>query len=258
ISAWDSKHGPCCTVEDFHIDLEGLPCSEWNKSTALVFAAEYLKHHQGRQGENLTLEYVLQAWLTHIMALRMWYKDKQWDDLDRKEHKARNQQHQRKYEVCYQLPKHVFAYLRLLKLYSCHLQTAYEYKEIKDRAVAIVESLGQDSMSSDESDHEGHHGEATYYILDKDWRSKQVTSWLQMLDSLHLRLQYNGSWQVTASAWPHFRMTSLHESRGSPVKGLPIDFYCHNWYGAQNAFVKEQLQVKNQSDTLAIPSQYTK
>ncbi|KAI6100060.1 hypothetical protein EDD16DRAFT_1482997, partial [Pisolithus croceorrhizus] len=178
ISAWDSKHGPCCMVKDFCIDLEGLPRSEWNKSAALVFAAEYLKRHQGRQGENFTLEYVLQAWLTHILALRMWYKDKQRDELDRKEHKARNQRHQRKYEVCYQLPKHLFSYLRPFKLYSHRLQTGYEYKEIKDCAVAIVESLGQDGMSSDESDHEGHRGEATYHIPDKDWRSKQVTAWL--------------------------------------------------------------------------------
>ncbi|KIK13089.1 hypothetical protein PISMIDRAFT_119568, partial [Pisolithus microcarpus 441] len=144
------------------------------------------------------------------------------------------------------------------KLYGRRLQTAYEYKEIKDHAVAIVESLGQDGMSSDESDHEGHRGEATYYILDKDWRSKQVTSWLRMLDSLHLRLRYNGNWQVTAGAWPHFRMAGLKESEGSPVEGLPIDFYCRNWYGAQNAFMKEQLQAKNQSNTLAIPSQYAK
>ncbi|KAI6118074.1 hypothetical protein F5141DRAFT_1000450, partial [Pisolithus sp. B1] len=151
----------CCTVEDFHIDLEGLPCSEWNKSAVLVFAAEYLRHHQGHQGENLTLKYVLQVWLTHVVALRTWYKDKQWDDFDRKEHKARNQQCQRKHE-----------------LYSHHLQTAYEYKEIKDHVVVIVESLGQDGMSSDESDHKGHCGEAMCYILDKGRRSKQVTSWL--------------------------------------------------------------------------------
>ncbi|KAI6027204.1 hypothetical protein EDC04DRAFT_2573085, partial [Pisolithus marmoratus] len=158
---WDSKHGLCCTVEGFCIDLEGLPCSEWNKSAMLVFATEYLRHHQGHQGEHLMLKYVSEVWLTHVVALRMQYKDEQQDDLDRKEHKARNQQHQRKHE-----------------LYSHRLQTAYEYKEIKDHVVAIVESLGQDGMSSDESDHEGHCGEVTYYILDKDWRSKPVTSWL--------------------------------------------------------------------------------
>jgi hypothetical protein len=151
-----------------------------------------------------------------------------------------------------------FTYLKLLKLYTRRLQTAYEYREIKDHAVAIVESLGQDGMSSDESDHEGHRGEATYYILDKDWRSKQVTAWLRMLDSLHLRLRYNGKWQATAGAWPHCRMTSLKESDGPPVKGLPVDYYSRNWYVAQDAFAREQLRAEKQSDTLAIPSQYAK
>ncbi|KAI6145056.1 hypothetical protein BKA82DRAFT_3969785, partial [Pisolithus tinctorius] len=238
---WDPKSGPCCTVEDFRIDLEGLPRSEWNKSAALVFAQEYLKRRRGHRGENYTLEYVVKAWLTHVMTLRTRYKVKELDDEDRTERKARNRRRQRKHE-----------------LYSRRLQTAYEYGEIKDRAVAIVESLGQDGMSSDESDHEGHRGEATYYILEKDWRSKQVTAWLRMLDSLHLRLRYNGKWQTTAGAWPHFRTASLNDSKGPPVKGLPIDFYSRNWYGAQNAFMREQLQATNQSDTLAIPSQHAK
>ncbi|KAI6033277.1 hypothetical protein EDC04DRAFT_2571809, partial [Pisolithus marmoratus] len=149
---WDPKHEPCCMVEDFCIDLQGSPHSEWNKSAVLVFAAEYLKHHQGHQGENHTLEDVSKAWLTHIMALRMQYGTK--------------------------LPIHVFKNLRLLKLYSHCLQTAHEYKDIKDHVVTIVESLGQDGMSSDESNHEGHLGKAMYYILDKDWHSRQVTSWL--------------------------------------------------------------------------------
>ncbi|KAI5981764.1 hypothetical protein EDD15DRAFT_2199209 [Pisolithus albus] len=123
---------------------------------------------------------------------------------------------------------------------------------------SFVESLGQDGMSSDESDHEGHRGEATYHILDKDWRSKQVTAWLRMLDSLHLRLRYNGKWRATAGAWPHFRTTSLHDSKGAPVKGLPVDFYSRNWYGAQNTFAREQLQAKEQSNTLAIPAEHAK
>ncbi|KAI6137864.1 hypothetical protein BKA82DRAFT_4019319 [Pisolithus tinctorius] len=116
------------------------------------------------------------------MTLRTRYKVKELDD-DKTERKARNRRRQRKHE------------------------TAYEYGEIKDRAVAIVESLGQDGMSSDESDHEGHRGEATYYILEKDWRSKQVT------------LGYE--------CW--------------------IPSTCAS--DTMNAFVREQLQATNQSDT---------
>ena len=76
----------------------------------------------------------------------------------------------------------------LLQLYSRRLQTAHQYTEIKTQATRVVQSLGLDGMSSDESDHEGHKGEVTYYILHKDWRSRQITAWLRMLDSLHLHL----------------------------------------------------------------------
>ncbi|KAI5988440.1 hypothetical protein EDD15DRAFT_2199071 [Pisolithus albus] len=130
--------------------------------------------------------------------------------------------------------------------------------EMQHSHTSFVESLGQDGMSSDESDHEGHRGEATYHILDKDWCSKQVTAWLRMLDSLHPHLRYNGKWRATAGAWPHFRTTSLHDSKGAPVKGLPVDFYSRNWYGAQNTFAREQLQAKEQSNTLAIPAEHAK
>ncbi|KAL4079358.1 hypothetical protein J3A83DRAFT_4085513 [Scleroderma citrinum] len=52
----------------------------------------------------------------------------------------------------------------------------------------MMQSLGLDGMSSNESDHKGHKGEATYYILHKDWCSCQITAWLCMLNSLHLHL----------------------------------------------------------------------
>ncbi|KAI6043821.1 hypothetical protein EDC04DRAFT_2599900 [Pisolithus marmoratus] len=72
-----------------------------NKSAALVFAAECMKGRQGRQGENHTLEDVSKAWLTHVMALRMWYKHKQLDELNEKECKAQNRQRQRKNELSF-------------------------------------------------------------------------------------------------------------------------------------------------------------
>jgi len=121
-----------------------------------------------------------------------------------------------------------------------------------------VQSLGLDGMSSDESDHEGHKGEATYYVLDKTWRSRRITAWLRMLDSLHLCLRYTGEWQATAGAWPHYRMTSLNESTRSPVKALPTDFYSRDWYQAQNDFAKRQLKAAKSQVSLEIPSEYWK
>ncbi|KAL4064095.1 hypothetical protein V8B97DRAFT_2026180 [Scleroderma yunnanense] len=118
---------------------------------------------------------------------------------------------------------------------------------IQKQAIHIVQSLRFNRMSSDESDHEGHKGEVTYYILDKPWCSQWITAWLQMLNSLHLCLQYTGEW-----------MTSLNESTRSPVKALPADFYSQDWYQAQNDFMKRQIKAAKSQVSLEIPSDYWK
>ncbi|KAL4075150.1 hypothetical protein V8B97DRAFT_2022190 [Scleroderma yunnanense] len=93
----------------------------WNKLAAQVFTTEYLKHHKG---ENYMLEFVVEAWLTHIAGMKAQYKWLQ------------------------------------------HNESTLKY-----RSVHIVLSLSLHRMSSNESDHEGHKGEVTYYVLEKPWHS---------------------------------------------------------------------------------------
>ncbi|KAI5987707.1 hypothetical protein EDD15DRAFT_2372091 [Pisolithus albus] len=66
IAAWDPGSGPCCTVDNFSVDLLGYARSEWNRSAAQVFAMEYVKHYKG---ENRTLEFVAEAWLTRVAGM---------------------------------------------------------------------------------------------------------------------------------------------------------------------------------------------
>ncbi|KAI6094297.1 hypothetical protein F5141DRAFT_1070020 [Pisolithus sp. B1] len=202
ITAWDPGSGPCCTVDNFSVDLQGYVHSKWNRSAAQVFAMEYLKHYKGK---NHMLEFMAEAWLTWVAGMKAQYKHLQQDKV----------------------------------LYKCHLNTACQYANIKDQAICIVQSLGLDGMSSNESDHEGHNGEATYYILDKDWHSQC-------------------EWQATSSTWPHFRTSSLKESVRAAVRELPSDFYSHNWYQAQNNFMKGQLKVTKPSVSLEVPTKYLK
>ncbi|KAI6144684.1 hypothetical protein BKA82DRAFT_9423 [Pisolithus tinctorius] len=157
-----------------------------------VFAMEYLKRYKG---ENYMLEYVVEAWLTRVAGMKAQYKCSQQDKATHKDRKVLHQQRQRKQE-----------------LYKRHLDIAYQYAEIKDQAVHVVQSLSLDGMSSNESDHEGHSGEA-------------MTS-------------------------------SLKESARLAVKELPSDFYSHNWYQAQNDFMKGQLKVMKQPISLEIPAEY--
>ncbi|KAI6095262.1 hypothetical protein F5141DRAFT_1068513, partial [Pisolithus sp. B1] len=186
----------------FSVDLQGYVHSKWNRSAAQVFAMEYLKHYKGK---NHMLEFMAEAWLTWVAGMKAQYKHLQQDKV----------------------------------LYKCHLNTACQYANIKDQAICIVQSLGLDGMSSNESDHEGHNGEATYYILDKDWHSQCITAWLWLLDALHLCLRYS-------------------ESVRAAVRELPSDFYSHNWYQAQNNFMKGQLKVTKPSVSLEVPTKYLK
>lgn len=104
-------------------------------------------------------------------------------------------------------------------------------KEHHVRVLDVVLKLDVDGTSSDESDHESGHGEATYFILRKHWRSSEVTKTLRALDALHLANRYKDRHEATSGAWPHFRTThtSLY-SRRLPVQRLPLNFYDSEWY----------------------------
>ena len=98
INAWDPKRGPCCTVKNFRIDLEGYPRSEWNKSAARVFATEYLKRYPGG---NHTKDSVVEAWLTRVTAIRTQYRQREEDESSVNARKVQHRRRQRKHEVCY-------------------------------------------------------------------------------------------------------------------------------------------------------------
>ncbi|KAI6156910.1 hypothetical protein BKA82DRAFT_541770 [Pisolithus tinctorius] len=221
INAWDPNHGHCCTLANFCIDLEGNLHSAWNKSAAKVFATGYPKKYKNCQYPRETIE---KGWIRYVTGLKTKYRLQGKGTARVQEHKATHRRKQRKAE-----------------LYTHRLECAMQYQSISDRAVDIVQQLGVDGMSSDESEHEGHGGEATYYALHKDWRSHHITAWLQLLDLLHLRLRY--------------RTTSLKVSNHPPVPQLPTNFYCANWYAAQNDFSRERLQAHPATPSLEIPRQ---
>ena len=111
IDAWDTNCGPCCTVENFHIDLVGYTRSGWNKSAAQVFAMEYLKRHKG---ENYTLEFVVEAWLTRVAGMKAQYRRLQHDESTLKKYKVLHRRHQWKGEV-----RHKLLVFALLTCSSC-------------------------------------------------------------------------------------------------------------------------------------------
>jgi len=70
-----------------------------------------LKRHKG---ENYTLEFVVEAWLTRVTGMKAQYKRLQDDESAQKKYKVQHRRRQRKGEVCHKLL--VFA---LLTCSSC-------------------------------------------------------------------------------------------------------------------------------------------
>ena len=71
--AWNHDNGrrcnPCCTIEDFKIDLLGAPRSPWNKSAAKIFCQDFIRHY-GLEPTIALVEDIEGAFHTRIKSLK--------------------------------------------------------------------------------------------------------------------------------------------------------------------------------------------
>ncbi|KIN93901.1 hypothetical protein M404DRAFT_169884 [Pisolithus tinctorius Marx 270] len=207
------------TTDNFRVDLSNTPSSAWNTSASHVFAASFCDAHPGC---GRSLKAIFNAWAVHFNYLRQVYAKQQ---MVAREEQARISNLASGYtnEQDYESP---LASMRsLLQLYNWRLRVALCHSGSYPSAVSVVEQLGPAGMSSDESEHDISHGEWTYRITRKAWRSATVTAMLHVLDALHLQAQYQQQWNATAGAWPHLRVPSSQLSNREPPLGLPKNFY---------------------------------
>ncbi|KAI6153181.1 hypothetical protein BKA82DRAFT_3971387 [Pisolithus tinctorius] len=190
------------TTDNFRVDLSNTPSSAWNTSASHVFAASFCDAHPGC---GRSLKAIFNAWAVHFNYLRQVYAKQQ---MVAREEQARISNLASGYtnEQDYESP--------LASMRSVHRR-----RECK------LQQLGPAGMSSDESEHDISHGEWTYRITRKAWRSATVTAMLHVLDALHLQAQYQQQWNATAGAWPHLRVPSSQLSNREPPLGLPKNFY---------------------------------
>lgn len=127
-----------------------------------------------------------------------------------------------------------------------------KYTEVP--VVQLVTELGTNGMSSDESEHEEGHGEATYGICSKPWRSKDLVVLLRALDAVHLRNRYQGAFTATPGGWPHFRRDTNCVSSRSAVQGLHTSCYNSSWCNKMmNEFERSELHALDGICELRLP-----
>jgi hypothetical protein len=123
-------------------------------------------------------------------------------------------------------------------LFHRRLQVAQEHPDLRQH-VHILERLGVDGMSSDESDFEElrRHPHARLenprcYVLRPRWRALLITNWLHVFDSLHI-VSRQSLLGPLRGAYPHLRIYNAESPRVSNsqsfVRDLPINAYDAQW-----------------------------
>jgi hypothetical protein len=109
-----------------------------------------------------------------------------------------------------------------------------------------IDSLGTEGHSGDESNHRHRGNNKRCWIRVLPWRSKELTSYLRALDSLHLSSRYKASGRPMKGTMPHERYvrSRLLDEDSAPVCGLPLNFYDANWIEKQDSAYVQRLKIQ--------------
>ncbi|KAG1877158.1 hypothetical protein C8R48DRAFT_590945, partial [Suillus tomentosus] len=157
---FDPRRGPCCTAENFKIDILGMPKSKWNISATKVFARDFVAHHP-----SFNIDSVQTAFCTHLRSLKRSFKQA---GLDNVALSARQKEDRRKERKCL--------------LYHRCLDTAHAVSDLHPHIMMLMR-IGPDGMSSDETANENNVPQ--YRILGRHWCSLEVTAWLWVFDVMY-------------------------------------------------------------------------
>jgi hypothetical protein len=90
---------PCCTVDNFKIDLLGPPRCAWNLSAGRIFCRSFLDFHDLADDPDL-IGAVSSAFFTRIRTLKIKYDESLCQAHARQELARRKRCYHRKYFVC--------------------------------------------------------------------------------------------------------------------------------------------------------------
>ena len=128
------------------------------------------------------------------------------------------------------------------KLFQRRCGTTKLFDPLK-KHLDILDTLGMNGMSSDESAVDCDVKQITYTVVKPDWQHPDLHNWLKVFDQLHYWNHIN-SWSLDKrGAFPHIHIGSqrVHKNVHVP-KGLPINAYDPRWLeGREPLYVNEVL-----------------
>ncbi|KAJ7444118.1 hypothetical protein B0H11DRAFT_1747655, partial [Mycena galericulata] len=197
----------------FRFDIGSTRSSPWNKSAARVFADLTIRQ-LGLPNTVEMYEAIRHAFTAHLDTIIRRHKESLKPGPQQAQHKSKHRRQTRKYE-----------------LFHRRRYIAYMFKPFR-RHIDMLEHLGIDGMSSDESETEdiGEDEHIQYHILSPQWRAGRVAPWVRTFDSIHNILRKSGESQTTCGSFPRNRkMVNRKSTSIKFVAGLPINTYDPEW-----------------------------
>ncbi|KAA1479368.1 hypothetical protein DENSPDRAFT_752367, partial [Dentipellis sp. KUC8613] len=232
---------PCCTADNFSINLNDTPRCGWNRSAALVFTNWYIAHAPAKFSKATSKE-IQEAFFTHVGSLRR----KHLEESKEAEEKAQGMKIARARER-----------QRNVSSLFYRRRDAMEFFPSLRHGIEMLDRLHVDGMSEDDSDAQsdvddnwGYPPEVPVYrVLKKRWRNPRVTAWLRAVDVfypeyLQARPKQKRKERVTQV---HIRVDSsryAYEDRDPVVGDLPIDAYSDAWVARLNEFEKQKFMIR--------------
>ena len=128
----------------------------------------------------------------------------------------------------------------MVQLFQRRRATAKLYSPLT-KHIEVLDALGVDGMSSDESSFDPHTRQPTYTIVKPSWRHPDLHHWLKVFDQLHHRNHVNGWALDKRGAFTHIPTGSqkIRQTRHAPPN-LPVNAYDPQWLES-----RESLYVRH-------------
>lgn len=228
---FDEAGTDAVTVDNFRPNFADKPLSDWNKSAIRVFTNDF---HKNNKRWTVKRSQIRESYIVYFKTLSQRYRDQIKSDVMRK---VQDRRDHRKRLVCIHLicttPSPDSSYQLFHRRLMSAEAHAPEHRE-------ILEIMGVDGMSTDESDSES--GGKFFAVLQKPWRSQALQIFLRTFDGLSPHDNNQGS-------LCHARHDSQRScERRSAVKQLPINAYDAKWYAQQSEHRQRQLAAKVEYD----------
>ncbi len=245
MSEWESSgHGArACetTTAGFMIDIAGDPKSPWNVSAGRTFT-DYFIEKTRRDDTPEMRRAVEMAFDTRIRSLKSRWKRDMLPQAAKVAERSKHSRRQRKYQVRFRISNPGMC-LPVLQLFQRRREITKLYDPLK-KHLGVLDALGVDGMSSDESSSDPHTGQTTYTVVKPGWRHPDLHHWLKVFGELHHRNRANGCILDKRGTFTHIRVGSQkirQTSRAPP--DLPLNAYDPRWLESrENLYVKHELR----------------